>query len=166
MIERRASGRPVGYLHINSRQSHSRRGGAAAPGPPGGLARVLSAISLAAKAIAARVRMARIEDVLGDSSGANVHGETQQKLDLIANELLMRCLGNRPSLALVASEEDDNPTLLRDEDQGGKYCVIFDPLDGSSNLDVSVGVGTIFSILRNDPTIPGTVERLCQKGSR
>jgi fructose-1,6-bisphosphatase I len=112
------------------------------------------------------VRMARIEDVLGDSSGANVHGETQQKLDLIANELLMRCLGNRPSLALVASEEDDHPTILRKAAEGGKYCVVFDPLDGSSNLDVSVGVGTIFSILRNDASIPGAVETLCQPGSR
>ena len=67
---------------------------------------------------------------------------------------------------MVASEEDDQPTLLRRSDQGGKYCVVFDPLDGSSNLDVSVGVGTIFSILRNDPAIPGAVETLCQPGSK
>jgi fructose-1,6-bisphosphatase I len=166
MIERRSSGRSVGYLNITSLQSHILQGEASAPGSTGDFTWILSAISLAAKAIAARVRMARIEDVLGDSSGANVHGETQQKLDLIANELLMRCLGQRPSLALVASEEDDNPTILRKAEEGGKYCVIFDPLDGSSNLDVSVGVGTIFSILRNDPTIPGAVETLCQQGSK
>jgi fructose-1,6-bisphosphatase I len=166
MIERRASGRSVGFLNINSLQSHILQGEAAAPGSTGDFTWILSAISLAAKAIAARVRMARIEDVLGDSSGANVHGETQQKLDLIANELLMRCLGNRPSLALVASEEDDHPTILRRAADGGKYCVVFDPLDGSSNLDVSVGVGTIFSILRNDPSVPGAVETLCQKGSQ
>jgi len=166
MIERRASGRPVGYVNITSLQSHILQGEASAPGSTGDFTWILSAISLAAKAIAARVRMARIEDVLGDSSGANVHGETQQKLDLIANELLMKCLGNRPSLALVASEEDDNPTILRRASDGGKYCVVFDPLDGSSNLDVSVGVGTIFSILRNDPAVPGAVETLCQKGSQ
>jgi fructose-1,6-bisphosphatase I len=123
-------------------------------------------LPLAAKAIAYKVRLARIEDVLGDIGADNVHGESQQKLDVIANEILMTCLGNRPSLAVVASEEDDQPTLLRRSDQGGKYCVIFDPLDGSSNLDVSVGVGTIFSILRNDPTIPGAAETLCQPGSK
>ena len=166
MIERRAGGRAVGPLNINSLQSHILQGEAEAPGSTGDFTWILSALSLAAKAIAARVRMARIEDVLGDSSGANVHGEKQQKLDLIANELLMRCLGSRPSLALVASEEDDNPTILRNAADGGKYCVIFDPLDGSSNLDVSVGVGTIFSILRNDPTIPGAVETLCQPGTQ
>ena len=112
------------------------------------------------------MRLARIEDVLGDHGGSNVHGETQQKLDVIANDILMTCLGNRPSVAVVASEEDDEPTILRRAAEGGKYCVIFDPLDGSSNLDVSVGVGTIFSILRNDPSIPGAVETLCQQGSQ
>src|SRR5262245_32193896 len=128
MIERRSGGRAVGYLNINSLQSHILQGEAAAPGSTGDFTWILSAISLAAKAIAARVRMARIEDVLGDSAGANVHGEKQQKLDLIANDLLMRCLGSRPSLALVASEEDDQPTILRRAEEGGKYCVIFDPL--------------------------------------
>jgi fructose-1,6-bisphosphatase I len=166
MIERRSGGRPVGYLNITSLQSHLLQGEAESPGATGDFTWILSAISLAAKAIAHRVRLARIEDVLGDHGGKNVHGETQQKLDVIANDLLMRCLGNRPSVALVASEEDDQPTILRPAADGGKYCVVFDPLDGSSNLDVSVGVGTIFSILRNDPDIPGAVETLCQKGSQ
>ena len=78
----------------------------------------------------------------------------------------MTCLGNRPSLAVVASEEDEEPTILRRGVEGGKFCVVFDPLDGSSNLDVCVSVGTVFSILRNDSTIPGAVETLCQPGSR
>ena len=63
------------------------------------------------------VRRARLEDVLGDEGEANVHGETQQKLDVIANELLITCLGNRPSVAVVASEEDEEPTILR---RGGR----------------------------------------------
>ena len=67
-----------------------------------------------------------------------------------------------PVSACVVGE----PTLLRRGIEGGKYCVIFDPLDGSSNLDVCVGVGTIFSILRNDPRVPGAVETLCQAGSQ
>lgn len=149
-----------------SLQSHILQGEANAPGSTGEFTWILSALSLAAKAIAYKVRVARIEDVLGDHGGSNVHGETQQKLDVIANEIVMGCLGSRPSIAVVASEEDDQPTLLRKGVDGGKYCVIFDPLDGSSNLDVGVGVGTIFSILRNDPSVPGAVETLCQPGSQ
>ncbi len=154
-----------GRLNITSLQSHILQGEANAPGSTGDFTWILSAISLAAKAIAYKIRLARIEDVLGDQGGANVHGEAQQKLDIIANEILMSCLGNRPFLAVVASEEDDQPTLLRRGVDGGKYCVIFDPLDGSSNLDVGVGVGTIFSILRNDPAIPDAAATLCQRGS-
>src|SRR5438093_13061091 len=83
------------------------------PGSSGDFTWILSALSLAAKAIAAKVRRARIEDVLGDQGSANIHGETQQKLDVIANDILMTCLGNRPSVAVVASEEDEEPTILR-----------------------------------------------------
>jgi fructose-1,6-bisphosphatase I len=153
-------------MNITSLQSHILKGEERSPGSTGDFTWILSAISLAAKAIGAKVRRARIEDVLGDHGSANVHGETQQKLDVIANDILMTCLGNRPSVAVVASEEDHEPTILRRAVDGGKYCVVFDPLDGSSNLDVSVGVGTIFSILRNDPSIPGAVETLCQKGTQ
>jgi fructose-1,6-bisphosphatase I len=153
-------------VNITSLQSHILQGEAAAPGSTGDFTWILSAISLAAKAIGAKVRRARIEDVLGDHGGANVHGEAQQKLDVIANDILMECLGHRPSVAVVASEEDHEPTILRRGAEGGKYCVVFDPLDGSSNLDVSVGVGTIFSILRNDPGIVNASATLCQPGSR
>lgn len=152
--------------NVSSLQAHILQEEARYPGSTGDFTWILSAISLAAKAIAAKVRCARIEDVLGDQGGDNVHGEAQQKLDVIANDILMTCLGGRPTVAVVASEEDDQPTILRRGDEGGKYCVIFDPLDGSSNLDVSVGVGTIFSILRNDPSIPDAVGTLCQPGSR
>ena len=79
--------------------AHPPGGSAGIPGSTGDFTWILSALSLAAKAIAAKVRIARIEDVLGDHGGANVHGETQQKLDVIANDILMTCLGNRPSVA-------------------------------------------------------------------
>jgi fructose-1,6-bisphosphatase I len=158
--------RLIGRPNILSLQSHILQGEANAPGSTGEFTWILSALSLAAKAIAYKVRVARIEDVLGDQGSANVHGEAQQKLDVIANDILMTCLGSRPSLAVVASEEDDQPTLLRKGVDGGKYCVIFDPLDGSSNLDVGVGVGTIFSILRNDPSIPDAAATLCQPGTK
>lgn len=143
--------------HIIAEQSNH-------PGASGELSWILSALSLAGKAIANKVRRARIEDVLGEAGESNVHGEAQQKLDVIANEILLRLLGDRPSVAVVASEEDDDPIIIRRGNEGGRYCVIFDPLDGSSNLDVSVGVGTIFSIIRNDPDIPGAMETVCQPG--
>jgi len=164
MTERPDAWRTTSRPNITSLQSHILSEEALHPGSVGDFTWILSALSLAAKAIAAKVRIARIEDVLGDQGSANVHGETQQKLDVIANELLMTCLGNRPSIAVVASEEDEEPTILRRGVDGGKYCVIFDPLDGSSNLDVGVGVGTIFSILRNDPSIAEAVPTLCQQG--
>jgi fructose-1,6-bisphosphatase I len=159
---RRTSDRP----NLTSLQAHILSEEDRHPGAAGDFTWILSALSLAAKSIGAKVRSARIQDVLGDEGGSNVHGETQQKLDVIANDILMTCLGNRPSVALVASEEHEEPTILRRAVEGGKYCVIFDPLDGSSNLDVCVGVGTIFSILRNDPTIPDAVETLCQAGTK
>ena len=109
---------------------------------------ILSAISLATKAIGNKVRYARIEDVVGDAGNTNVQGELQQKLDVISNELILRCLGDRDNVGILASEENEKPFILRKREEGGKYAVLFDPLDGSSNIDVSVGVGTIFSVLR------------------
>jgi fructose-1,6-bisphosphatase I len=150
--------------NITSLQSHILDEEARYPSASGDLTWILSAVSLAAKAIAAKVRHARIEDVLGDHGAANVHGETQQKLDVIANDILMTCLGNRRTVAVVASEEDEEPTILRRGVEGGKYCVVFDPLDGSSNLDVSVSVGTIFSILRNQADVADPVQTLLQPG--
>jgi fructose-1,6-bisphosphatase I len=151
--------------NLTSLQSHILNEEARYPTAGGDFTWILSALSLAAKSIAAKVRTARIEDVLGEHGHANVHGESQQKLDVIANDILMTCLGNRRSVALVASEEDEEPTILRRGVEGGKYCVVFDPLDGSSNLDVCVSVGTIFSIIRNDPSIAGAVETICQPGA-
>ena len=118
------------------------------PGATGELSWILSAISLATKAIGNKVRCARIQDVLGEVGSTNFQGEIQQKLDVIANEIILRCLGDRENIGILASEENETPFLLRSRKEGGKYAVLFDPLDGSSNLDSSVGVGTIFSVLR------------------
>ena len=121
------------------------------PEATGTLSWVLSAISISAKMIAAQVRRARLEDVLGSIGNQNVQGETQQKLDVIANEILLRNLGGRQGVAVVASEENDEAMVLRAQNDGEtRYVVMFDPLDGSSNLDIAGGVGTIFSILRKD----------------
>jgi fructose-1,6-bisphosphatase I len=129
-------------------------------GGTGDFSWILSGISLAGRAIADRVRRARINDVIGEMGTDNVHGEIQQKLDIIANELIMRCLGERADIGVLASEEGETPTIIRTRSEGGKYCVLFDPLDGSSNIDVSVGVGTIFSILRNEKEVFSDPEEL------
>jgi fructose-1,6-bisphosphatase I len=136
------------------------------PGATGEFSWIISAVSLAAKIIAHKVRHVRLQEVLGEQGDVNVQGETQLRMDVIANEVIMRVLGGRSSIAVLGSEEDEEPTILRRGRDGGKYCVLFDPLDGSSNLDTAVGVGTIFTILRNDPTIPGAVETVCQPGSK
>jgi fructose-1,6-bisphosphatase I len=128
---------------------------------------ILSALSISAKVIADKVRRARLENVLGNVGTENVQGETQQKLDVIANEVLLRTLGGRDGVAIVASEENEEPVIIRDDVQGERrYCVLFDPLDGSSNLDVCGGVGTIFSILRHDRRAARAQDSLLQTGSQ
>jgi fructose-1,6-bisphosphatase I len=118
---------------------------------------LLSGITLATKIIAANVRRAGIAtDVLGATENENVQGEVQQKLDILANQVLMKFLGNRGNVAIMASEENDDPVVVERDRKHGKYVVVFDPLDGSSNIDVNVSVGTIFSILRREPDPTGT----------
>jgi fructose-1,6-bisphosphatase I len=128
------------------------------PSATGDFTWILSAVALAAKSIGNKVRKARIEDVIGELSDENVQGEQQQKLDVIANEIIKSCLGSRANIGALVSEEDETPTVLRTHEDGGRYAVLFDPLDGSSNLDVSVGVGTIFSIVRLSDEVKGTGE--------
>lgn len=147
-------------------QTHILQQQAGHPGASGTFSWILSALSISAKVIAARVRRARLEDVLGSADSSNVQGEQQQKLDVIANEVLLRTLGGREGVAIIASEENEEPVLLRTAREGEhKYCVLFDPLDGSSNLDVCGGVGTIFSILRHDPLLRPE-DSLLQSGAR
>lgn len=156
-----------GLRPIVTIQSHILAQQARHPEATGALSWVLSAISISAKMIAAQVRRARLEDVLGSVGAQNVQGETQQKLDVIANEILLRNLGGRQGVAVVASEENDEALILRDQNDGEtRYCVMFDPLDGSSNLDIAGGVGTIFSILRKDRRSGNIGDSLLQPGLR
>ncbi|HKX46264.1 MAG TPA: class 1 fructose-bisphosphatase [Planctomycetota bacterium] len=136
------------------------------PGASGTFSWILSALSISAKMISARMRRARLVDVLGALDSENVQGETQQKLDVIANEILLRNLGAREGVAIVASEESEQPVFLRTQDTGERrYVVLFDPLDGSSNLDVAGGVGTIFSILRHDRRVEDPTDSVLQAGT-
>jgi fructose-1,6-bisphosphatase I len=111
---------------------------------------LLSGITLATKFIAAKIRRGGL-DVLGATGRTNVQGECVQKLDVLANQTLLACLGDRGNVGILASEENEEPTVVMQDPSFGKYVVIFDPLDGSTNIDVNVSVGTIFSILRRDP---------------
>lgn len=148
-------------------QSHILQQQARYPEATGDFSWVLSAISISAKMISAAVRRARLEDVLGNVGSQNVQGETQQKLDVIANDILMRNLAGRQGVAVVASEENEQPVILHDQNDGEtRYCVMFDPLDGSSNLDIAGGVGTIFSILRKDRRSTKVEDSLLQPGTR
>ena len=115
-------------------------------GSPGEFSWLLSGFTLAAKMIQAKVRRAGLTTILGAHGAVNVQGETQQKLDVFANEALMHCLGLRESIGVIASEENEHPVVIRHESPDARYAVVFDPLDGSSNIDVAVSVGTIFSI--------------------
>lgn len=117
---------------------------------------LLSGITLATKMIQARVRRAGLLDgALGAAGATNVQGEQQQKLDVYANNALIHCLGARDAVAVLVSEENEEPVTFDRGGESGKYVVVFDPLDGSSNIDVNVNVGTIFSIFRNPHATDG-----------
>ncbi|ACS84353.1 MULTISPECIES: class 1 fructose-bisphosphatase [Musicola] len=115
----------------------------------GELTALLSAIKLGAKIIHRDINKAGLVDILGTSGVSNVQGEVQMKLDLYANEKLKAALKARGEVAGIASEEEDNIVIFEGESaENAKYVVLMDPLDGSSNIDVNVSVGTIFSIYR------------------
>lgn len=157
----------LGSANLTTLQAHILEQQQRNPEASGTLSWILSALSISAKIITSKVRRARLDDVLGSVGQENVQGEQQQKLDVISNEVLLRLLGGREGVAIVASEENEEPVILRSADAGDrKYCVLFDPLDGSSNLDVCGGVGTIFSILRFDQSASKPEDSLLQAGAQ
>ncbi len=107
---------------------------------------VLSGLVLAVRRIEREIRSAGLSGGYGAAGQQNVQGETQQKLDVVANDLIKDCLRARAAVAALVSEEDEGPAVVDGDPVTGKYIVIFDPLDGSSNIDVNVNVGTIFSV--------------------
>lgn len=124
------------------------------PEARGNFSSLLSGMTLATKMIQAKIRRAGLVDILGAAGEINVQGEAQQKLDVYANQAVLHCLGSRESVAMLVSEENEQPVTI-DRSETGKYIVVFDPLDGSSNIDVNVSVGTIFSILRRPDGVHG-----------
>ena len=137
------------------------------PHASGELSSLLASIRLAAKIVNREINQAGLSDILGAMGRANVQGEDQQKLDWFANEKFKDALAARGEVCGLASEEEDDFVAF-DPVSGkkSKYVVLIDPLDGSSNIDVNVSVGTIFSIYRRvtEPGTPVTLEDFLQKG--
>jgi fructose-1,6-bisphosphatase I len=140
------------------------------PFATGELSRLLSDISLAAKIVSNDVRKAGLVDhILGAQGGQNVQGEEQQKLDVVADAAFIRAFENGGEVCGIASEENDNFLAFTSANaQNANYVVLFDPLDGSSNIDVNVSIGTIFSIYRRVSPVgtPATLEDMLQPGTQ
>lgn len=119
------------------------------PFATGELTRLLNDIAIASKIIHRDVNRAGLVDILGEQGSTNVQGEDQKKLDVIADETFISTLKSGGEVCAIASEENDVHLVFDDERSiQGKYVVLFDPLDGSSNIDVNVSIGTIFSVYR------------------
>ena len=137
------------------------------PDATGALSGILYDMALASKMIANKVRLAGLVDILGAEGTENVQGEAQQKLDVIANDIIIKALDHGGRLCAMASEEEAEIVPIPARFRRGKYLLLFDPLDGSSNIDVNVPVGTIFSVLQKvTPGVDGTLADLLQAGSQ
>ena len=134
----------------------------------GELSRIINSIRLAAKVVNYKVNKAGLVDIIGAAGEQNIQGEDQQKLDVFANEVFIQNLINREIVCGIASEENDDFITVQGSDNGhnNKYVVLMDPLDGSSNIDVNVSVGTIFSVYRRVTPIgtPVTIDDFLQPG--
>lgn len=137
------------------------------PYAKGELSRLLSDIGIASKIVNREVNKAGLIGILGDANTNNVHGETQKKLDVFANEQFIAALQSGGECCIVASEENEDFVYIDGEvSHDAKYIVAIDPLDGSSNIDVNVAVGTIFSIYRRKTTSgKATIADVLQKGT-
>jgi fructose-1,6-bisphosphatase I len=139
------------------------------PGASGELTRILNDIAIASKIVSRDVRRAGLVDhILGAQGEVNVQGEEQQKLDVVADEQFIKVFEAGGEICGIASEEkDDFLPFTSEKAMNGKYVVLFDPLDGSSNIDVNVSIGTIFSIYKrlSPKGTPATLEDMLQKGT-
>lgn len=145
--------------HILERQRRT-------PEATGDFTGLFQSIALAGRMIASRVHKAGLSDVLGRAGGQNVQGETVQKLDVLANQILVRCVEAGGHVCVMASEENEDIIPIADGFPAGKYVLMFDPLDGSSNIDVCMSIGTIFSVHRRvTKTGPGSAKDCLQRGT-
>jgi fructose-1,6-bisphosphatase I len=152
----------VTTTHGTTLRDHVLAGMRAAPGATGEFTSLLSHVSLAIRIIASRVRNAGLAGLLGYTGETNVQGEAVQKLDAYANEVLVNVLERSGHCGIIGSEELEG---AKTAGHPGKYIVLFDPLDGSSNIDLNVSIGTIFAVLRrHDATSPPSVNEALRHG--
>jgi fructose-1,6-bisphosphatase I len=134
---------------------------------PGNLRLLIEVVARTCKRIAVEVSKGGLGDVLGSAGTENIQGEVQKKLDVIANEALLEANEWGGHLAGMASEEMDDPSAIPNRYPKGEYLLLFDPLDGSSNIDVNVSIGTIFSVLRcPEDADPAKAQAYLQQGSK
>ena len=136
------------------------------PRATGDFTALLNAIALAGKRISRDVNRAGLADIIGLTGDTNIQNEEVQKLDIIANTQLERALAPTGLVCAIGSEEEDEPVPLSDGDDG-RYVVLYDPLDGSSNIDVGAPIGTIFSIYRRKTeigSVSNSLEDMLQPG--
>jgi len=130
----------------------------------GDLTLLLTAIQVTSKFIATNVRKARLINLVGLAGETNVQGEEQKKLDVLANDIMVNALRASGKTAVLVSEELDDAIIIEDPYKG-KYCVVFDPLDGSSNIDAGVNIGTIFGVYAVQEGSKGTVADVLRPGT-
>jgi|SRR5437867_6459353 len=138
------------------------------PEATGDFTSLLTSLIVAAKIISREVNKAELVKILGETGGINVHGEKVQKLDEFAQQTIYRAMGHSGHICVMASEESEGLIPIPDGSKRGKYVLMFDPLDGSSNIDVNASIGTIFSIHRKITTgnEDGSLEDCLQKGTQ
>ena len=136
------------------------------PEATGELSKLLHDLSLAAKVISLEVNKAGLADILGFTGDSNVHGEDVRKLDIFAHHMMFNAMDHGGHLCIMASEEEEDIIHIPPKFKIGKYVLLFDPLDGSSNIDANVSIGTIFSIFKRitPDGEPGTLEDCLQEG--
>jgi fructose-1,6-bisphosphatase I len=137
------------------------------PEATGALSNILYDLALAAKMITREVRRAGLVDIMGQTGNVNVHGEKVKKLDEYADDVIFRALDHCGHLCVMASEEAEGVLQIPEKFRAGNYSLLYDPLDGSSNIDANISVGTIFSIHRKvSKGERGTLEDCLQPGSQ
>ncbi|PLX71021.1 MAG: class 1 fructose-bisphosphatase [Denitrovibrio sp.] len=136
------------------------------PEATGGFTILIESIGFASKIISREVNKAGIVNIIGRAQSMNVHGEDQQKLDVYANTKMIQAIDHLGKLCGMASEENDDPIMIPEKYPRGKYLAVFDPLDGSSNIDVNISIGTIFGIYKrqDDKKSDACIGDFCQPG--
>jgi fructose-1,6-bisphosphatase I len=136
------------------------------PEATGELSSILLQLGLAAKLISLEVNKAGLAEILGFTGSENVHGEKVKKLDIFAHDMLIKAMDHGGHFCVMASEEEEDIIHLPLDKKIGKYVLLFDPLDGSSNIDANISIGTIFSIYKriSPGNGPGTLEDCLQQG--